>query len=80
MKILMSYSLGNQVSTVVHTCSPAEIEDGMLDTRSGRIAAADDILSVGYMLSNGDIWNGQPVTDQEADHFIHPVTVSFIED
>lgn len=71
----MSYSLGKDVSTVVHTPDGDRLD---LPTPDGRMDTAGSILSAGYMLRAGDIWNGQPVTEETAKVFVRPSVVSFI--
>ncbi len=73
LKILMSYSLGKDVSTVVRQC-PSELS---ADTR---VALASDLLRNGSPLIGGDVWNGHEVTDKADTVFFRPNVVSFIGD
>lgn len=73
LKILMSYSLGKDVSTVVRPC-PTELS---ADTRS---SLANSLLRHGTPLMAGDFWNGHEVTDKADTVFFIPAVVSFIGD
>lgn len=72
MKIVMSYSIGKDVSTVVRPC-PEELSE---ETR-WRIAY--DLMTRGTSLTEGDIWNGHEVTDKPYTVFFLPSFVSYIE-
>lgn len=69
MKVIFSYSVGKDVSTVVRDL-PADTD---------RKGLAHSAMMAGVALEPGDVWCGQQVTEQQDKVFFRPCHVAFVE-
>jgi hypothetical protein len=77
LKIIMTYPMGRDVSTVVR---PLDAEESRTFAPAGpRRELAKKLLSTGAAVREGDTWNGLPVSEGDAGFFFRPNTVSFVE-